>query len=222
MGAVLGTPIAAGVLVYELTQNVQIMIPALVAASLAKELVRLAPGKWSMGLVDMSLEIRGLPLNGGRSVRVLEGIRVKDAMVTDHETVFAHEPVSELRPKLLQSRYPYLAVVDLQGLYQGMLTFDMVRDAWDKNQTVITSRSSLSQLLEVKDLLYRSGFIPPTIVEQQKLSEVTQLLDKHPCISVVDSEGRVSGLLLVQNVRQAYDREVIRTSLDQAIFNTNR
>lgn len=221
-GAILGTPIAASVLVYELTQNVQVMIPAWIAATVAKELVRFALGKWSLGLVDMGLEVRGLPLNGGRSVRVLEGIRVKDAMVVDHETVFAHEPVSELRPKLLQSRYPYLAVIDLQGHYQGMLTFDMVRDAWDKNQSVITSRSLLSQLLEVKDLLYRSDFIPPTIEEQQKLSEVTGVLDKHPCVSVVDSEGRVLGLLLVQNVRQAYDREVIRTSLDLAIFNTNR
>lgn len=217
--SVLGTPLAATVLVYEVTQNALLLPPCLVAAFLARECVRLAPGQWSRGLVDFSMELRGLPLSGGRSVRVLEKIEVKDAMVTDFESVLVNEPVSELRPKLLRSRYPYLPVVNSDGNYQGLLSFDMVREAWDKNQTVISAPSALSKLLEVKDLLYRAGITHPTVRQGQNLAEVNQLMDRFPCVTVIDTQGRVSGLLLVQNVRQAYDREVIRRSLDWVMFN---
>lgn len=212
-GSVLGAPIAVSVLIYELTQNVQIMVFCFSAAFFARLIVSRIPGFWSRGWVEVTLETRGLPLSEGRSVRVLESIRVRDAMVRDHDTVSVNDLVSELRPKVIRSRYPYLPVINSQGVYQGVLTFDRVLDAWETGAGAISSHTSLLRLLEVKDLLYRSGVSIPTVREDQSLSEVNHLLKKYPCLVVLDAQGEVSGLLLVPNVRQAYDREVIRKQM---------
>jgi len=212
-GSVLGAPIAVSVLIYELTQNVQIMVLCFSAAIFARMIVSRTPSIWSRGWIEVTLEARGLSLSEGRSVRVLESIRVRDAMVRDHDTVSVNDLVSELRPKVIRSRYPYLPVINSQGVYQGVLTFDRVLDAWETGTGAMSSHTSLLKLLEVKDLLYRSGVSIPTVREDQNLSEVNHLLKKYPCLVVLDTQGEVSGLLLVPNVRQAYDREVIRKQM---------
>jgi CIC family chloride channel protein len=209
--SVLKTPIAAAVLVFEMTQNIQLFVPCLLAGLISRQLSEMVGGR---GLVDAGLESFGLSLVGGRSLKVLEAIQVKDAVVSDHELIYEHEPVSELRGKLIKSRYPYLAVINRRGLYEGVLTLDMVREVWFTDSTVTSSHSSLSKLLEVKDLLYRSGLSVPTVKESQKVSEIIALMDQFACLPVLDVEGRLTGLLLPQNVRQAYDREVIRRSLE--------
>jgi CBS domain-containing protein len=209
--SVLKTPIAAAVLVFEMTQNIQLFVPCLLAGLISRHLSVLVGGR---GLVDAGLESYGLSLVGGRSLKILEGIHVRDAVINDHELIYEHEPVSELRSKLIKSRYPYLTVINRRGLYEGILTLDMVREVWFTDEIVTSSHSSLSKLLEVKDLLYRSGLKVPTIKGSQKLSDVITLIDRFPCLPVVDEEGRLTGLLMAQNVRQAYDREVIRRSLE--------
>jgi CIC family chloride channel protein len=208
-GAVFGAPLAGAVLAYELTGNLSVLVPCLLAAFGARW-VRSLLG--TPALVDRDLEARGVSLVDGRSASVLESVFVRDAMVTDYETVREQEPVSDIHARLLKSRYPFLPVVNGQGTYLGLLTVDMVQEGW-QSQDPLASHSPLAKLLEAKDLLYRTGFRTPTVKANDRLAVTAGMFDEVPCVPVLGDDGRVQGLLFVYNVRLAYDREVARRSL---------
>lgn len=207
-GALLGAPLAGAVLVFECARSLPILLPALVVAYAA----RITAGRVKGGtLIERNLAARGLRLIAGRAGPVLESLLVREAMVTDFESLQEHQAVSEIHARLVQSPYPFFPVVR-EGRFSGMLTLDIIQDAWHSDATV-TSHSSLSKLLEVKDLLYRAGFKTPVLKVDQALATVSPLLEENPCLPVIDETGKVVGLLFVHSVRLAYDREMARRSL---------
>jgi CIC family chloride channel protein len=205
-GAAIGAPISASVLVFEITQNQQLLMPCLIAGLLAKEtryFFKTPP------LYQLELEARGLKLIDGRSAAVLETLSVREAMVCDHEMVHEHEPVAELHARLLKSPYAFLPVVNSQGVYLGLLTADTIQEAWEAQHP----EKIVSKLVGAKDLLYRSGLKVPCIRASDRLTASAGLFQNFPCVPVVADDGRVAGLLFVHSVRLAYDREVARRSL---------
>ena len=209
LGAVLGAPLAGSLLAFELTGNYNILLPCLLASFGA---VQIRKGLGTRSLIELDLEARGLHTVHGRSLDILKRLTVQEAMVTDHQSVLEHDPVTDLHSRLIQSRYPFLPVVSAQGKYAGLLTLDMVEDAWHSD-TPEASHSPLSKLLEAKDLLYRSKVKAPTVKSHDSLSLAQSLFEEYPCIPVIDDERRVIGLLFVHNVRLAYDREAARQSM---------
>ena len=211
-GAVFGTPIAVGVLIWELTGSVQALVIGLLAAILARFVFRFLK---TPGLIDKQLESRGMALIDGRSASILSSIYVRDAMMADHESVHENEPVSEIYTRLLRSKYPFLPVTTAQGRYKGLLTIDMVQEAWQNQEQAVLKNSNptLVRLLEAKDLLYRAGTKTPHVRASDRLSVTAGLFDETPCIPVLTEDSRVAGLLFVYNVRLAYDREVARRAL---------
>lgn len=206
---VLGAPIAAGVLAFEMTRDWKLMLAALVAGYVANEVRRLFK---QPPLVHRDLEARGLSLLDGRSASVLASIRVKDAMVTDHETVFENDLVRELSEKFLNSRHPFLPVVNRNGAYAGLLTLDLIQDG-------LSASTGASAFFEVKDLLYKSSAKHvklKTVRETDPLSVTSGVFGDHPCVAVLNAEDRVVGLLFSYAIRAAYDREVARRSLAES------
>ena len=132
--------------------------------------------------------------------------------MTDHELVHEHEPVSELYARLMRSPYAFLPVVNSQGVYMGLLTADMIQDAW-KHQASTGKNSPLSKLVGAKDLLYRKGMKIQSVRAGDRLSAAAEVFKDMPCVPVVTDDQRVVGLLFVYNVRLSYDREVARRSL---------
>jgi H+/Cl- antiporter ClcA len=198
-GAVLGVPMVGAVLAFEMTQNINILLPCVVAALIAGQVRRFFRTKT---LTDKELEARGIFLVEGRSTNVLSAITVREAMVNDHEIVYEQDPVAVLHQKVANARYPFLPVVNTQGLFRGLLTVDMVQD----------SDEHVTQILEVKDLLYRTGGTPAAVKADDTLSSVVSLFEEGPCVVVVGHDGRVEGLLFVYSIRLAYDREVTKRS----------
>jgi len=212
-GGVLGTPLAAAIVAWELTGSVQALAIAGVSAVLSSFIVKFLR---TPALIEKTLESRGINLVDGRSGAILNSIMVKDAMVSDFETVHEHDPIAEIHTRLIRSKYPFLPVLTSQGNYKGLLTIDMIQEAWDAQEiaALSSSNSPLIKFLEAKDLLYRAGSsVAPTIRVSERLSQTAGLFDESPCIPVLSDDGRVVGLLFVYNVRLAYDREVARRSL---------
>ncbi len=206
---VLGAPITAGVLAYEMTRNWKLMLAALVAGYLANETRKFFKQK---PLVHRDLEARGLSLLDGRSASVLGSILVKDAMVSDHETVFENDLVRELSEKFLNSRHPFLPVVNRHGAYVGLLTLDLIQDG-------LSAATGADAFFEVKDLLYKSSAKHTklkTVRETDNLSSTSGLFGDHPCVAVLGKDEKVVGLLFSYAIRAAYDREVARRSLAES------
>jgi CIC family chloride channel protein len=207
--AVLEAPLAGAIMAFELTHNLNVLFPCLVAAFLASFMRSKLKG---LSMIKLDLDAKGVVLSGGRSSSVLEALQVKDAMVTDHETVNEREPVSELYNQIIRFRYPFIPVVNAQGAYLGLLTIDMIQEGW-RRQDPLASNSPLSKLLEAKDLLYRSKIKVKTVKANDRLSVTNRYFNEIPCAPVLGDDGRVQGLLFVYYVRLAYDREVARRSL---------
>jgi len=210
-GGVLGVPLAAGVLVMEMSGNWVggglALVSALVARLVA-QFLRVEP------LVEMELKARNIALIDGRSSEVLSGILVRDAMVTDFETVLETEPIGELYGRMLRARYPFLPVVNSKGNYLGLLSVDLVVDAWRDYEKIIEGGSQqLSRLVEAKDLLYRIRKKWPTVRAKDNLTATQGVFSYTPCIGVCEDDDRVVGLLFSYNVRLVYDREMARRAL---------
>lgn len=204
LGAVLEVPFASIVLVYEVTQNVQMILPCAVACIIAKYCRQIVVGK---ALTVKTLELQGVSWISGRSLSVLDSLSVRETMVVDHTVVSEQDAVSELYAKLIESRYPFLPVISEHGMYKGVLTADMIQGSNPGQESV-----GRSNLLEAKDLLYQSRFKYPVVKVTDSLSAVSGLFDETPCVIVLSDEGRVLGLLLVYAVRLAYDNEMARQS----------
>jgi H+/Cl- antiporter ClcA len=204
-GAALDLPIASGVLIFELTGVIQAALLCLGTSLLAQKVAR----KFGASLTNRSLKTKGLQIVEGRSLRILQQLRVREAMVTDFETIHEQEPVNEVPARLLASRYPFLPVVRADGIYTGLVTVDMVQERL--LETIATPE--VSRLFEVKDLLYSSGFKTRTLQAHDPLSAAQGMFEGIPCVPVVNKEGRVEGLLFVHHVRLAYEREMARRSL---------
>jgi chloride channel protein, CIC family len=218
-GGVIGAPITAGVLIFEVTQNQQILIPCLVAGFLSREVCRLFRVD---PIFQSELTGRGMKLIEGRSAAVLKTLFVKNAMVTDQELVHEHEPVLGVYERLLKSPYAFLPVVNSQGKYLGLLTADVILEAWQETSKTEstghakTTEEVVSSLVVAKDLLYRSGFKVPSIQAQDNLTASAGIFHDFPCVPAVDEDQQVIGLLFVYSVRLAYDREMAKRSLAMA------
>jgi CIC family chloride channel protein len=207
-GATMGAPIASSLIIFELTHNIQILLPCFIASLLAQQ-VR----KWmkTESLMSRDLINRGLILVHGRSLDVLNSISIRESMVTDFEIVHEQEPLVELKGRVLKSKYPFLPVVNSQGAYSGLLTIDMLQEEWEAKENSLTSAQlPLASILEVKDLLYRSSYKSPVVKLGDRLSHVMELFDDAPCVPVLSEDRRVLGLLFVSNIRLVYDREIAR------------
>ena len=203
-GVVFGAPITGSLLVFEMTGNFQVFLPALLASILAYRLSKMlnAPS-----LLSNWLRARGHALLEGRSSRVLENIKVEQAMVTDYQTVFENEPLTSLHGKINDSRYPFLPVLNSRSEFVGLLTVDMIEESWKKQ--ISPASASLISLLEAKDLLYRFRTKNATLKQNDPLSMTRGMFSELPCVPVLSEDGGIVGLLFVHNVRLAYDRETI-------------
>ncbi|MDR3608548.1 MAG: chloride channel protein [Oligoflexia bacterium] len=206
-GSMLGAPVTGAVLACELTDSMKFLFPCLVAGLIARELAQRLGART---LFERDLGARGLRLSEGRLESILATLKVSDAMVVDFECSREEEPVAEARQKLLRATHPFLPVVRADGTYSGLLTIDMVHESVAEGAH---GQSSLAKLLEVKDLLYRSGFRTPQVEQDDPLTVTIGLFHDIPCVPVVGKDGKVQGLLYGQNVRLIYDREVSRRSL---------
>ena len=204
---VLGAPVAGAILAYEVSQNIHVILPSLIVGLLACSVRRVLKVKT---LVESDLMARGMSLFGGRSTAVLKSILVQDAMVTDFEIIHEKETISELHRRLSWFRYPFLPVVNTQGLLTGLLTVDSIQKG-DEGPSLPVA-SALVELVEAKDLLYRSGFKPPIVRVNETLLKAAEVFGDFPCLPIVDDEGRIVGLLFGYTMRAAYDREVARRS----------
>jgi CBS domain-containing protein len=218
-GAVwLKTPISLAVLAYEFTQNGSLLLPSLVAASLARWIyLKVGESAW----VDQLLVSKGFPIEDGRAVAVLQALKAGDAMVRNFDTVDERDSVRSCHEKIRSCHYPFLPVVDVHGRYKGLLTVDLIEEVLFSDESGASqlqledegrAREKLGGLLEAKDLLYRSGIQTPAVDSGTSLAEVAVRIRGQSCLPVVDSENRVVGLLFDHDIRQCYDREVARRS----------
>ena len=217
VGAVLDSPIAGSLLAYELTGQPSVLLPCVLASYLA---VWLRKQFRVEGLVQRELTDMGLDLHEGRFQDVLKGLTVRETLVSNFESVLDHELISDVKAALRKSVYPFVVVVNNRGGYVGVLSVDEVYRA-EEHETVDDRMNYkplnpfVKRFVEARDLIYMSPQKIPTVRVEASLAEVRSVFQSTPVSVVVGERDQVVGLLFVQEVRIAYDRELARRSLSK-------
>jgi hypothetical protein len=210
LGAVLGVPLSGAILAYELTGNLTVVLPSVVASWGAVQICRSLS---TPSLIEQDLDSRSIQLLDGKTKKILEAVTAAEAMATDFEVADEHESVSVLYEKVRQAKYPFIPVVNSRQEFLGLLTVDVILEGF-QTQAASGGASPLAVLMEAKDLLYRSKsqLQSQFVWTTDSLAATTGFFNDVPCVPVLGIDKTVQGLLFVYHVRVAYDRETLRRS----------
>ena len=208
MGAFLATachaPLTGIFLLFEMTHNYQIMLPAIFSATVGTILgQRLCPHS----LDTYGLAKRGIEIHHGKEKSILESLTVKDALSHNFDRVHESTPLPELKEYFKRfARHTDIFVVDDQDRLVGVLPFRVIKRFVfsDEMPEIIPTAGDLCE----KDVV--------------RLSEDDTLLDaiKHfgkkgiDHLPVVSPYGRLIGSISRRDVLDAYNREENRRALE--------
>jgi CIC family chloride channel protein len=112
-------PITATLLLFEMTDDYRILLPVMIAVVISTAIVELL-GQESV--YTLALVRRGVFLDQGRDIDVMQGVLVGEAMDINHETVPETMTLEELRKRFISSRYHGFPVLSKSGRLIGVVT----------------------------------------------------------------------------------------------------
>jgi CIC family chloride channel protein len=209
MGAmVAGTtraPITAIIIVFEMTDNYTIILPLMVAAVFGTVVSRILSPQT---IYTEKIARKGIILEQGRDVGVLDSLYVKDVMRRDYESVPAHMRFGQFLKFLQNARQSCFPVLDRTGMLAGVLPLSRTR-RW-------LAETALADVLVVSEMDIDD---PVTVTVAETLLAATQKFDRLDVESIpvvaVDNPRYVVGLLFRDDVMNAYAAKTVGEVSDE-------
>jgi CIC family chloride channel protein len=128
LAGVVRSPITAIVLVFELTNDYHLILPIMLTTVICVFLTeRFEP----LGIELRELAEKGIRLQQGRDVDVMQSVLVREAMVSPAPTIHEQASLVELRDTLRRDRIRAAAVVDDSGELVGIVTLTDLQKAYE-------------------------------------------------------------------------------------------
>ncbi len=125
LAAVIRAPITSIFIIFEITQNYQIILPLMISVIIAN-LISYRIEKDSIFTWVLSRE--GFNLGKGVEQNILSMIYVKDIMMTDIIVFEESTPLSEIRESIVRKPHAYFPVVDKNGCLSGMISLNDLKN----------------------------------------------------------------------------------------------
>jgi len=152
MGAVFAAsahaPITAVIIMFELTGDYRIILPLMLTVVVATLLSQTMLSGES--IYTLKLTRRGVRLERGRDVDVMQGVNVDEVMRLDVDTVDPNLNLVELSEVFSRMRHHGMPVLDAQGKLAGMITVDDLDRAVEKN---LPRRTTVLEIATPRDRL---------------------------------------------------------------------
>ena len=116
---VIGAPLAAVLIVFELTQNYELATAALISVAFANLLGFRIYGR---SFYDERLQADGFDLSLGRDKVTAEQHTIRDRVSTDYTAARSNQTLIEIRDALIRDKHGEAHIVDAAGVYVGTLT----------------------------------------------------------------------------------------------------
>lgn len=201
MGAALAAtthaPITAVLMLFEMTRNYQVILPLMLALSVASLVSRsVSPN----GLYTETLRRRGVRPQAGREELVMTELRVRDVMHEELERLPAQAPAAEAARRFMTRRLHLLYLVDEAGRLEGVLDILDVRELLGRPQEGLLAAQIPRQPV-------------PTLQPTQSLADCLPIFYRaeREELPVVDEGGVLLGALAERDIVGAYTREVLRS-----------
>jgi CIC family chloride channel protein len=205
MGAVVAAathaPITAIIMIFELTQTINI-IPPLMAACVVSTLVTTFASRDS--IYTMKLRRRGIDLYEEENLNILKRLRVHDIVDREPEILQASDNFQTVVERVLASEHTQFFVANRRGDLLGSIHLrELAR--------LLAEQDVLKTIIVAEDLLEPNE---PTVTRDDDLDLVMQLFggSLHDEIGVVawDNPRKLLGSVHKKDVLDAYNREVMR------------
>ncbi len=135
MAGVVRAPITAILLVFELTNDYRLILPIMLAAVVCVFLAeRIEPD----GVYALGLRRQGIRLKQGRDIDVLQGLTVREVMVTPAPSIPEQAPLIALRDSLRDTGLRSLCVIDDAGTLVGIVTYKDLQSAFARGGEALT------------------------------------------------------------------------------------
>jgi CIC family chloride channel protein len=208
MGAmVAGTtlaPITAILTIFELTYSYETILPLMVACIASATVVRMLFG---YSVYEMSLLGKGVNIVRGHDVGILRGLRVRDFMEREFESVLNTTPLMAVVTCITQSPYPHFVVLDPQGEMVGVLSLRDLQGAMERLE-------ALEGLVIAADLMTAEVL---TLTTDDNLEKALYIFEKHRISFIPVTEPLnprlVRGILKKDDLLQAYTQKVLKDRL---------
>ncbi len=205
MGAVVaaGTyaPITAILIIFELTNDYKIILPLMISCIIATILAaKIQEGS----IYTIKLLRRGLNINKGRSINVMEDLKVKTIMKKDFATVPVNAQLMLIVSRFIEHPGNSLFVINENRNLCGLITLDEIRP-------IMADAQSLQSLLIAKDLMIEHGF--PKFSPDDSLAIVMKHLGSNSYDLPVLSNGEIIGSIWPENVIALYNEEIFKRDM---------
>ena len=195
-------PLTAILLLFEMTNDYRIILPLMFAVTVS---LFISQRLQRDSVYMLGLARKGIRIERGRDVEVLEGITVGEVMDTDAVTLRENTPLDDAAATLLQHRTHGLPLVDSEGNLSGILTIQDIERAQTNN---------LDAKLVVADACTRDLLVA---YEDESMGAVLQRMSTRDIgrLPVVarDNPRRLIGVLRRTNVIRAYDAALTRRAI---------
>ncbi len=215
MGAVVAAathaPITAIIMIFELTQTLNI-IPPLMAACVVSTLVTTFLQRDS--IYTMKLRRRGIDLYEEESHNVLKSLFVRDVIDAQPEVLAAGADFATVVERVLASEHTAFFIVDQRGNLRGVVHLrELTR--------MLAEQEALRPLVVAEDL---ADAAPPSVTEDEDLDIVMQLFSHGEVeeLAVVEARNprKLVGSVHKRDVIHRYNQEVLRRDLAGQVSST--
>jgi CIC family chloride channel protein len=207
MGAVVSAtthgPLAAILILFELTGNYKIILPLMFSCILA---TIFAGQLMKDSIYTLKLARRGIDIREGKEVNVLKSMLVKDVMNHHVETIAQGSALVEMTDKISKSKYNSFPVLDAGNKLAGILSFNDYSEAiFDEN---------LKDIVVAKDLA--SENVVTVSADDDLFTALRKISRKDfstmPVVSPADPVELV-GIVTRRDIIGAYEKAVLKKSL---------
>jgi CIC family chloride channel protein len=209
MGAVVaaGThaPITAIVMIFELTDGYEIILPLMITCIIATLLAtRLQTGS----IYTLKLLRRGVDIHGGRAVNVLQDVSASEVMRTEMTTVAPFDSLGHLITVFMDHPGETLFVVDSRKRLVGTVTAGELRPA-------MVDASALSSLVIAEDLMAKRKV--PSVGPDESLAEVMRMLGRYSGEIPVLRDDALVGVVWPKDVIERYNTELFKRDMARGL-----
>jgi predicted transcriptional regulator len=152
----------------------------------------------------MKLLRRGVDLDRGRAVNVLQHVQVSEVMRPDVVTAAPDDHLLALISKFIDHPGSTLFVVDEEGMLEGIVKVDQIRP-------IMKDPASLETLIIAEDVMVAAEF--PKVSATDSLADVMRMLVAYRGEVPVLENGRLAGVIWPEDVIARYNTEIFKRDM---------
>lgn len=204
-GGAAHAPVTSILIIFEMTGDYRIILPLMLATVMSTLVSRMISRN---SIYTLKLSRRGIRLDQGQDIDVLQGVTVGEAMARELKAIPADMPLPELSDHFARTHHHGLPVVDATGALFGMVSIQDLERALAAGP--ITGK-------QVRDIATTEGLL--VAYPHEPMGEALRRLGVRDLslLPVVEKEGsrRLMGVIRRRNIIQAYNSALIKRAEQQ-------